>query len=316
VIREPGGPDVLEWTEVPDPVLQPDEVLVEVAATAVNRADISQRQGFYPPPPGAPPYPGLECAGTILDANGNPGWQDGQPVCALLAGGGYAERVAVPVGQLLPVPENLRLDEAASLPEAACTVWSNVVDLGRLRAGETLLIHGGASGIGTFAIQFAKALGAIVVTTARAAKHDALRALGADRVIDYQSEDFAESTTADVILDIMGAKYLAANIRALAIDGRLMIIGLQGGRTAELDLGAVMAKRAMLASVTLRSRPKDQKIHIIQGVLGEVWPLVTAGRIKPVIDRTLPMPEAAAAHRLVEASDHIGKVVLTNPSAA
>jgi putative PIG3 family NAD(P)H quinone oxidoreductase len=316
VIREPGGPDVLEWTEVPDPVPQPDEVLIEVAATAVNRADISQRQGFYPPPPGAPPYPGLECAGTILDANGHAGWQAGQPVCALLAGGGYAERVAVPVGQLLPVPENLRLDEAASLPEAACTVWSNVVDVARLKAGETLLIHGGASGIGTFAIQLAKALGATVVTTARAAKHDALRALGADRVIDYQSEDFAESTTADVILDIMGAKYLDANVRALATGGRLAIIGLQGGRTAEIDLGALMVKRAMLTSATLRSRPKDQKAQIIQGVLREAWPLVAAGRIKPVIDRTLPMTEVAAAHRLVEASEHIGKVVLTNPSAA
>jgi putative PIG3 family NAD(P)H quinone oxidoreductase len=316
VIREPGGPDVLEWTEVPDPELQPDEVLVEVAATAVNRADISQRQGFYPPPPGAPPYPGLECAGTILDANGHAGWQKGQPVCALLAGGGSAQRVAVPVGQLLPVPENLRLEEAAALPEVACTVWSNVVTVGRLQAGETLLVHGGGSGIGTFAIQFGKALGATVVTTARAVKHDALRALGADRVIDYTSEDFAESTTADVILDIIGAKYLDANIRALAADGRLLIIGMQGGRTSELDLGTLMAKRATMAVTALRARPKEQKSKIIQGVLGEVWPLVTAGRIRPIVDRTFPMTEAAAAHRLVESNDHVGKVVLTNPSAA
>jgi putative PIG3 family NAD(P)H quinone oxidoreductase len=316
VIREPGGPDVLDWTEVPDPIPQPDEVLVEVAATAINRADISQRQGFYPPPPGAPPYPGLECAGTILDANGHAGWHEGQPVCALLAGGGYAERVAVPVGQLLPVPEILQLPEAAALPEVACTVWSNVVTVGRLKAGETLLVHGGGSGIGTFAIQFGKALGATVVTTARAVKHDALRALGADRVIDYTSEDFAESTTADVILDIIGAKYLAANIRALAADGRLLIIGMQGGRTTEVDLGTLMAKRATMAVTALRARPKEQKSKIIQGVLEEVWPLVTAEQIRPIIDRTFPMTEAAAAHRLVESSDHLGKVVLTNPSAA
>jgi putative PIG3 family NAD(P)H quinone oxidoreductase len=316
VIREPGGPEVLEWTEVPDPELQPDEVLVEVAATAVNRADISQRQGFYPPPQGAPQYPGLECAGTILDANGHAGWQTGQPVCALLAGGGYAERVAVPVGQLLPVPENLQPAEAAALPEVACTVWSNVVTVGRLKAGETLLVHGGGSGIGTFAIQFGKALGATVVTTARAVKHDALRALGADRVIDYTSEDFAESTAADVILDIVGAKYLDANIRALTADGRLLIIGMQGGRTTEVDLGTLMAKRATVAVTALRARPKEQKSKIIQGVLGEVWPLVAAGRIKPIIDRTFPMTEAAAAHRLVESNDHVGKVVLTNPSAA
>jgi putative PIG3 family NAD(P)H quinone oxidoreductase len=316
VIREPGGPDVLEWTEVPDPVLHEDEVLVEVAASAVNRADISQRQGNYPPPPGAPPYPGLECAGTILDPNGHAGWHAGQPVCALLSGGGYAEKVAVPVGQLLPVPENLQLHEAAALPEVACTVWSNVVAVGHLRAGETFLVHGGGSGIGTFAIQFAKALGATVVATARAEKHDALRALGADRVIDYRHEDFADSTTADVILDIIGAKYLAANVRALAADGRLLVIGLQGGRKAEVDLGALMAKRAILATTALRSRPKDQKSTIIHGVLGEVWPLVTAGRIRPVVDRTFPMTEAAAAHRRVEASEHIGKVLLTNPSAA
>jgi putative PIG3 family NAD(P)H quinone oxidoreductase len=316
VIREPGGPDVLEWTEVPDPVPQPDEVLVEVAASAVNRADISQRQGHYPPPPGAPPYPGLECAGTILDPNGHPGWQPGQPVCALLAGGGYAEKVAVPVGQLLPVPENLPLADAAALPEVACTVWSNVVAVGHLQAGETLLVHGGGSGIGTFAIQFAKALGATVVTTARAVKHDALRALGADRVIDYTSEDFADTTTADVILDIMGAKYFAANIRALAADGRLLIIGMQGGRTTELDLGPLIAKRSTVAVTALRSRPNEQKSKIIQGVLREAWPLVADGRIRPIVDRTFPMTAAAAAHRLVESSDHIGKVVLTNPSAA
>lgn len=316
VIREPGGTDVLEWSEVPDPVPQPDEVLVEVKATAVNRADIAQRQGFYPPPPGASPYPGLECAGTILDANGHREWSTGQPVCALLAGGGYAERVAVPIGQLLPVPPNLTTEEAAALPEVACTVWSNVTAIGHLQAGETFLVHGGGSGIGTFAIQYAKALGATVVTTARTPKHDKLRELGADRCIDYQTEDFAGLVSADVILDIMGAAYLERNFRALAADGRLLIIGLQGGREAELDLGGMLTKRATLAATTLRARPKEQKATIIQGVLREVWPLVTAGRIKPTVYRTLPMTAAAEAHRLVEASDHIGKVVLTTPSGA
>ena len=316
VITEPGGPEVLEWTEVPEPEPKVDEVLVEVAATAVNRADISQRQGHYPPPPGAPPYPGLECAGTILDANGNEGWLAGQQVCALLSGGGYAERVAVPVGQLLPVPSNLTVIEAAALPEAACTVWSNVVQVARLQAGETILVHGGGSGIGTFAIQFAKALGATVATTARTAKHDRLTELGADQVIDYETEDFAEKTTADVILDIMGATYLADNVRALAPDGRLLVIGMQGGRNGEIDLGAMMAKRATLASTTLRARPKDQKTQIVQGVRREVWPLVEQGLIRPIIDRQFPMPDAAEAHRLVEASDHIGKVVLTNPAAS
>ena len=311
VIREPGGPEVLEWTEVPDPVLQPDEVLVEVTATAINRADISQRQGFYPPPPGAPEYPGLECAGTVLDPNGHPGWRAGQPVCALLAGGGYAERVAVPVGQLLPVPGNLKLEEAAALPEVACTVWSNVTAIGHLREGETFLVHGGGGGIGTFAIQYGKALGATVVTTARAPKHESLRALGADRCIDYQSEDFAATTSADVILDILGAKYLEQNLRALAVDGRLLIIGLQGGRTGEVDLGMMMAKRAIMASTMLRARPKEQKAQIVQGVLREVWPLVTDGRIRSIVDQTFPMAAAAEAHRRVEASDHIGKVVLT-----
>jgi putative PIG3 family NAD(P)H quinone oxidoreductase len=316
VITEPGGPEVLEWTEVPEPEPKEDEVLVEVTATAVNRADIAQRQGYYPPPPGAPPYPGLECAGTILDANGNEGWPAGQRVCALLAGGGYAERVAVPVGQLLPVPSNLTLVQAAALPEAAGTVWSNVVQVGRLQAGETMLIHGGGSGIGTFAIQFAKALGATVVTTARKAKHDRLRELGADQVIDYQTEDFADKTSADVILDIMGATYLADNLRALAPDGRLLVIGMQGGRTAEIDLGMMMVKRATLASTALRARPKDQKTQIIQGVRREVWPLVEQGLIKPIIDRQFPLPGAAEAHRVVEAGDHIGKVVLTSPAAS
>jgi putative PIG3 family NAD(P)H quinone oxidoreductase len=315
IIAEPGGPEVLTWAEVPDAEPGEGEVLVEVVAGGVNRADLMQRQGFYPPPEGASPYPGLECAGRIVDANGT-GWAVGTEVCALLSGGGYAERVAVPATQLLPVPENVSLRDAAALPEVACTVWSNVVQVGRLKAGETLLVHGGGSGIGTFAIQLGKALGATVATTARAAKHEALRKLGADRTIDYRTEDFAELVRADVILDIMGAKYLAGNVKALATDGRLTMIGMQGGRTGEIDLGAMMAKRATLATTALRSRPKEQKAKIIAGVREEIWPLIAAGKIRPIVDRDFPMPAAADAHRLVESSDHIGKVVLVNPSAA
>jgi putative PIG3 family NAD(P)H quinone oxidoreductase len=311
-ISKPGGPDVLRWSEVPDPRPAEGEVVVEVVATAVNRADLMQREGKYPPPKGAPPYPGLECSGRVLDANGT-GWQPGQEVCALLSGGGYAERVAVPATQLLPVPQGVSLREAAALPEVACTVWSNIVQIGRLQAGETLLVHGGGSGIGTFAIQLGKALGATVVTTARPAKHEALRKLGADRTIDYRSEDFAKLVQADVILDIMGAQYLAGNVRALAPDGRLMMIGMQGGRTGEIDLGAMMAKRATLATTALRSRPKEQKATIISGVRREVWPLIDSGKVRPIVDREFPMPDAAAAHRLVESSDHLGKVVLVSP---
>jgi len=316
-IREPGGPEVLTWTEVPDPEPGPGEVIIDVLASAVNRADILQRQGFYPVPPGASPYPGLECSGRIANvADDVTGWHAGQEVCALLAGGGYAERVAVPAVQLLPKPDAVTLTEAGALPEVACTVWSNMVDLARLRRGETVLIHGGGSGIGTFAIQLAKALGATVVTTARKAKHERLRELGADRTIDYTTEDFTEGTSADVILDIMGASYLASNVKALADGGRLVVIGLQGGRQAELDLGAMLGKRATVAATALRSRPVSQKATIVQGVLREVWPLIDSGTIRPVVDRTLPMSEAAEAHRVVEAGEHLGKVVLVNPAGA
>jgi putative PIG3 family NAD(P)H quinone oxidoreductase len=307
-IPEPGGPDALVWAEAPDPRPGRDEVLIEVAAAAVNRADIMQRQGLYPPPPGAPPYPGLECAGTIAGS--------GERVCALLAGGGYAEKVAVPASQLLPIPRGLTVEEAAALPEVACTVWSNVVQLGRLTKGDTLLVHGGGSGIGTFAIQLAVALGARVITTARAAKHDRLRELGAEITIDYQSEDFVEVVRAeggaDVILDIMGAAYLERNIQALASGGRITVIGLQGGRKAELDMSALMAKRGSISVTTLRARPVEEKAAIVRAVREKVWPLVESGAIRPIIDRRLPMAQAAEAHRIVESSDHIGKILLVN----
>lgn len=313
MIREPGDPDVLTWAEVADPEPTDSEVLIEVAASAVNRADLLQRQGFYDPPPGASPYPGLECSGTVVAVgDGVIDWKPGQQVCALLAGGGYAERVAVPAGQVLPVPRGLSVVEAAALPEVACTVWSNVIELAHLRPGETILIHGGGSGIGTFAIQLAKSLGATVLTTARQAKHDALKALGADRCIDYSTEDFTDvAKHVDVILDIVGASYLDRNVKALGEGGRLVVIGLQGGRVGELNLGALMQKRATVIATALRSRSVAQKASIVRGVRDEVWPLLEEGLIKPVIDRTVPMSNAAEAHRVVEASDNLGKVLLT-----
>ncbi|GAA3730563.1 putative PIG3 family NAD(P)H quinone oxidoreductase [Spinactinospora alkalitolerans] len=323
VINEPGGPDALTWTEVPDLEPGPDEVLVEVAATAVNRADVNQRQGDYPPPPGASQYPGLECSGRIVSLG--PGgrdhaWNVGDEVCALLSGGGYAERVVVPVGQLLPVPKGVELVEAAALPEVACTVWSNVFMVGRLRPEETLLVHGGGSGIGTFAIQLAHARGARVLTTAGSPdKLQRCGELGADVGINYREEDFAarvkEETGGagvDVILDIMGGSYLDANLRSLAVNGRLTVIGLMGGRKAELDLGRMLVKRLSVHATTLRSRPVEEKAAIVSEVTEHVWPLVEEGTLRPIVDRTLPLPQAAEAHRIMESSAHVGKIVLTN----
>ncbi|WFE32762.1 NAD(P)H-quinone oxidoreductase [Micromonospora sp. WMMD975] len=317
-ISEPGGPEALVWAEVPDPEPGPGEVVVDVRASAVNRADLLQRQGHYPPPPGAPAYPGLECSGTVRALGADvTGWSVGQEVCALLAGGGYAERVAVPAGQLLPVPAGVDLVEAAALPEVACTVWSNVVDLAGLAEGDTLLVHGGGSGIGTFAIQLGVALGATVVVTARAAKHERLRALGAAHTIDYREQDFVEEVRrvtggrgADVILDIMGASYLPRNVAALATGGRLVVIGMQGGRKGELDLGMLLAKRASVHATALRSRPLVEKAAITRGVCEQVWPLVEAGKVRPVVHARVDMADAADAHRLVETNDHLGKVLL------
>jgi putative PIG3 family NAD(P)H quinone oxidoreductase len=319
VITKPGGPEVLEWQEVPDPDLGPGEVLIDVAAAGVNRADLLQRQGLYPPPPGAPPYPGMECSGRI-EAVGTEvtGWQPGDDVCALMAGGGYAEKVAVPAGQVLPVPDGISVVDAAALPEATCTVYNNVFQVGRLTARETLLVHGGASGIGTIAIQLAKAEGARVMCTAGAGKKlEFCRSLGADVAISYRNEDFVTVVRdatgghgADVILDIMGASYLARNVSALAAGGRLVIIGQQGGSRAELDLGMLMAKRASIHATTLRHRPLGEKAAIVSAVHENVWPLVSAGKVAPVIDRKIPMPNAAEAHRILEDGDHIGKVLL------
>lgn len=310
------------WDEVPDPVAGEGEVLVEVVASAVNRADLLQRQGFYDPPPGSSPYPGLECSGRVAAlGSGVSGWAVGNEVCALLAGGGYAEKVAVPAGQLLPLPKGLGLVQAAALPEVVCTVWSNVFMIAHLRPGETLLVHGGSSGIGTMAIQLAKAVGAkVAVTAGSKEKLDRCAELGADVLINYREQDFVaemkkatDGAGADVILDIMGAKYLDPNVRALAVNGRLAIIGMQGGVKGELNIGALLAKRAAISATTLRARPLEEKAAIVAAVREHVWPLVDGGHVRPVVDRELPMSEAAAAHRVVEESGHIGKVLLVTP---
>ncbi|MGW4424918.1 NAD(P)H-quinone oxidoreductase [Streptosporangium sp. NPDC004631] len=312
VIDKPGGPDVLAWREVPDPVPGPDEVLVDVTASAVNRADVLQRQGFYHPPPGASPYPGLECSGVVAAVSSDvEDFRPGDRVCALLAGGGYAEKVAVPWQQVMRVPDGVDLVEAAGLPEAACTVWSNVFMVGRLRKDETLLVHGGASGIGTLAVQLAKAFGSRVVVTAGSAEKIArCLELGADEGIDYHDGDFAEKVGADVILDIIGGRYLPENVRALKTGGRLVVIGMQGGSKGELDLGALLTKRASVHGTTLRGRPVDEKGVIVRGVVRNVWPLLDAGAIRPVIHTRVPMDQAAEAHRILESGEHIGKILL------
>ena len=303
--------DGLRWTEVPDPVPADGELLIDIVAAGVNRADLMQSKGNYPPPPGAPPYPGLECSGRIAAVgDGVSGWSVGDEVCALLGGGGYAERVAVAASTALPVPAGVTLADAAALPEVACTVWSNVTMVAGLKPGETLLVHGGASGIGTFAIQYASALGCPVFATARAGKHEAIAALGATP-IDYEHEDFAERVQADVILDIIGAPYLERNLAALRPNGRLVIIGAQGGLKTELNIGWLMAKRATLAATTLRSRPLEEKAAIVRGVREQVWPLVEAGRIRPIVDSRIPMRDAAEALRTLESSTHTGKLLLT-----
>jgi len=319
-ITTPGGPEVLRITDVPDPVPAPGEVLVEITAAGVNRADLMQRQGLYPPPPGAPSYPGLECSGRITALGpGATGWTAGDEVCALLSGGGYAEQVSVPAGQLLPLPGGVTLADAAGIPEVACTVYSNVFQLAALAPGETLLVHGGASGIGTMAIQLARAFGARVACTAGTpAKLARCRELGAELAISYRDEDFGQAVAeftggrgADVILDIMGAAYLARNVAALAADGRLVIIGLQGGAKADLDLGQLLRKRASVRATSLRARPAEQKAAIVAAVREHVWPLISAGRVVPVIDRILPLADAADAHRLMESGTHTGKILLS-----
>lgn len=319
-LPEFGDESVLTLAEVPDPQPGSGEVVIDVAAAGVNRADLLQRQGHYPPPKGESDIPGLEVSGTISAVGDDvDGWSVGAEVCAVLAGGGYAEKVAVPAGQLLPVPSGVSLIDAAGLPEVACTVWSNIVMTAHLQEGEVFLQHGGSSGIGTMSIQVARARGArVAVTAGSAEKLERCRELGAEILIDYKQQDFVEQVKdaadgrgADVILDVIGAKYLARNVSALAPDGRLVIIGMQGGAKAELNIGALLAKRGSIVATSLRGRDKADKERIVAEVRKHLWPLIESGQIKPVIDRTMPLDQVADAHRLLDDSTHIGKVLLT-----
>ena len=320
-IAAPGGPEMLRVATRPVPKPGKGEVLVKVEAAGVNRPDVVQRQGHYPPPPGVTDIPGLEIAGEVVALGDAPnGIKIGDKICALLAGGGYAEQVAVPQGQLLPVPDGVTLTDAAGLPEAACTVYANVFQQARLAPGETILVHGGAGGIGTIAIQLAKSFGARVVCTAGTpAKLARCTELGADLAISYVRDDFVSAVDVftggrgvDVILDIVGGPYLARNVAALATGGRLLVVSTQGGTSAELDLRMLMHKRASILASTLRARPGAEKAAIVAGVREQVWPLVAAGRVRPVIERVLPTAEAAAAHQLLDEGTHVGKILLVN----
>jgi putative PIG3 family NAD(P)H quinone oxidoreductase len=315
-----GGPEVLTIAELPDPEPGPGEVVLDVAAAGLNRADLLQRQGFYPPPPGASDVLGMECSGTVSAVgDGVTGWDVGDEGCALLSAGAYATKVALPAGQLMPVPEGVDLVTAAALPEVACTVWSNLFMVAGLRPEETLLVHGGAGGIGTFAIQLGAALGARVFTTAGTPeKRDLVRELGAEIAIDYREEDFVEVVKehtggkgADVILDNMGGSYLARNVTALADKGRLVIIGMQGGTKAELDINALLRKRGAIIATALRSRPAQDKAAICASVVEHVWPLVADGSVRPMVHATLPLDRAGEAHALMESGEHSGKILLT-----
>ncbi len=312
-----GGPEVLGLADRPDLTPGPGEVLIQVAATAVNRADLLQRQGLYPPPKGASDVIGLECSGTIAGlGDGVEGLAVGDVVCALLAGGGYAEQVVCPAGQVMPVPAGIDLVTAGAIAEVACTVWSNVFMVAGLQPEERFLVHGGSGGIGTCAIQLAHALGARVFATAGTAeKLHTCRELGADVAINYREDDFVVTLQAeggaDVILDNMGASYLPRNVSALATEGRLVIIGMQGGVKGELDIAALLGKRGAVVATSLRPRPAEEKAAICASVVEHVWPLYADGTVRPVIHTTMPLAEVAAAHALMESSDHIGKIVLT-----
>jgi putative PIG3 family NAD(P)H quinone oxidoreductase len=296
---------------------EPGEVVLDVVASAINRADTLQRQGFYPPPEGASDVLGMECSGRVSAVGaGVEGFSVGDEVCALLAGGGYAEKVAVPAGQVMPLPPGMDLKTAGAVPEAACTVWSNVFMIAGLQEGERLLVHGGAGGIGNVAIQLGAALGARVFATAGSAqKQELCRSLGAERAIDYHDEDFVEvlheEGGADVILDNMGAVYLGRNVSALATEGRLVVIGMQGGTKGELDLGALLRKRGAVIATTLRSRPTGEKAAICASVVEHVWPLYEQGAVRAFVHEEIPLAEAGRAHALMESGEHSGKILLT-----
>ncbi|HYN29244.1 MAG TPA: NAD(P)H-quinone oxidoreductase [Dermatophilaceae bacterium] len=315
-----GGPEALVLAEAPEPTPREGEVRIRVAAAGVNRADTLQRMGHYPSPPGESEVLGLEVSG-VVDALGEGvnGWAVGEQVCALLSGGGYAEAVVVPAGQVLPVPAGVDLVDAAALPEVVSTVWSNVFLTANLRPGEVLLVHGGSSGIGTMATQLAREVGArVAVTAGSAAKLERCRELGAEVLVNYREQDFVaevraatDGRGADVVLDNMGATYLSRNVDVLAANGRLVIIGMQGGRRAELDIGSLLAKRGAVIATSLRARPRAEKATIVAAVREHVWPLVEAGRVRPVIQGRYPLAQAADAHREMEASTHVGKILLT-----
>ncbi|MDQ6688660.1 MAG: NAD(P)H-quinone oxidoreductase [Actinomycetota bacterium] len=317
IAPEPGGPEALSVMDLPTPEPRPGEVVVEIVASGVNRADTLQRMGAYPPPPGASDVLGLECSGRVVAVGPDVDtWSVGDEVCALLSAGGYADQVAVPAGQLMAVPEGVDLVSAAALPEVACTVWSNVFMVAGLQPDERLLVHGGAGGIGTFAIQLGRALGATVYATAGSAdKLELCRSLGAHRAISYRDDDFVEileeAGGADVILDNMGASYLGRNVTALAPQGRLVVIGMQGGTKGELDLAALLGKRGAVIATSLRARPAAEKAAICASVVQQVWPLVRDGKVKPVIGASFPLDEVADAHRLMEQGGHTGKILLT-----
>ncbi|MET9270062.1 NAD(P)H-quinone oxidoreductase [Kribbella sp. NPDC003557] len=320
VCKGAGGIDVLGIGEIPDPEPAVDEVVIDVVAAGVNRADLLQRQGFYPPPPGAPGTIGLEVSGRIAAVGAEvEGWSVGDECCALLAGGGYAEKVVVPAPQVMPVPDGVDLVSAAALPEVVATVWSNVFMAAHLKPGETLLVHGGSSGIGTMAIQLGVAHGARVLTTVgNAEKMEFCTRLGADVAINYKEAEWAsvvkEATHdagADVILDIMGAKYLTDNVKTLAYDGRLVVIGMQGGAKGELDLGRLLSRRGSVIATGLRFRSVADKGRIISEVVGHVWPLIAEKKVRPIVHSTFPLAEVAKAHETLEQSTQLGKVLLT-----
>jgi NADPH:quinone reductase len=319
-ISTPGGPEVLVPEARPRPSPEAGEILVKVAAAGVNRPDVMQRQGLYPPPPGAPDIPGLELAGTVVALGaGTSRFKIGDAVCALVAGGGYAEYAAVHETNALSVPKPLSMVEAAAIPETFFTVWHNVFERGALKSGETVLVHGGSSGIGTAAIQLAKAFGArVIVTAGSAAKCQRCTALGADYAVNYRIEDFvavAKSATGgkgvELILDMVGGDYIERNYEAAAVEGRIVQIAFQGAPRANVDFRRIMLKRLTHTGSTLRSRPVAEKAAIARALEREVWPLIAAGKVKPVIDRTFPLAQASAAQALMETSSHIGKIVLT-----
>lgn len=319
LVPEPGGPEAFRIVDRPVPEPGPTDLLVTVHATAVNRADLLQREGRYPPPAGAPDVLGLELAGEVAAVGPHvTGWEVGDRVCAVVGGGGYAEAAVVPAATAMPVPDGLGMEEAAAVPEVFATAYDNLLVRGRLRADETALVHGGSSGVGTAAIQLARRIGArVLVTAGSAEKIDACARLGADAGINYRTEDFAERAVAltggrgvDVILDVVGGPYLEPNLRALALEGRLVVIGLMGGASAELPLGRLLARRLSVAASTLRARSVEDKAALAQQLVADVWPGFADGSLRPVIDRVLPLEQVAEAHRVVGTSEHIGKVVL------